>query len=65
MSRINSAADISGAAHRLNTHVREVVQTAMVEEQWAGLDHDVKLATRYLVDQVPLRSAWQVADADR
>jgi hypothetical protein len=31
---------------------------AMAEQQYEGLDHDVRLATHYLVDQVPLRSAW-------
>ena len=49
---------IHQAAHAVNERVQNVVETAMVEQQWAGLDHDVRLAARYLVDQVPLKSAW-------
>jgi len=47
------------AAHQVNVHVQGVVETAMAQQQWAGLDQDVRAATRYFVDQVPLRSAWQ------
>jgi hypothetical protein len=46
-------------AHEVNSKVTNIVQTAMAEQQFAGLDHDVRAATAYLVDQVPLRSAWQ------
>ena len=54
---------IDQTARRVNARVRDVVQTAMVQQQWVGLDHDVRLATRYLVDQVPLRAEWKADDA--
>jgi len=54
---------IDQTARRVNARVRDVVQTAMVQQQWAGLDHDVRLATRYLADQVPLREAWKTEEA--
>ena len=49
----------------MNARVKDVIQTAMVAPQWAGLDHDVRLATQYFVDQVPLRSAWDSRDSNR
>ena len=52
-------AAIEGAVHRANVRAQDLVQTAMAEQQFAGLDHDVRTATRYLVDQVPFRSAWE------
>ena len=30
-------------------------QDTIAENQWAGLDHDVKRATRFLLDQLPLQ----------
>ncbi len=45
--------------HAINVGVNDVLQTAMVTQQWAGLDHDVRSATQFFVDQVPLRSAWE------
>jgi len=56
---------IDQAAHDMNARVKDVIQTAMVTQQWAGLDHDVRLATQYFVDQVPLRSAWDGQDSGR
>lgn len=50
---------------RLHVAVRKNVQTALALQQFAGLDHDVKQATRYLVAQVPLRMAWQSDTTDR
>lgn len=47
------------AAHEVNVNVQGAVETAMAQQQWAGLDQDVRAATRYFVDQVPLRAAWQ------
>jgi hypothetical protein len=49
---------VYSTAHEVNTQVQDVVETAMAREQFAGLDHDVRAATQFLVDQVPLRSAW-------
>lgn len=51
---------IDQTATRMNARMTDAVRTAMGEQQWAGLDHDVRLATRYLVNQVPLRDAWDV-----
>ena len=48
---------IDQAAHQVNVRVQDAVQTAMAERQWVGLDHDVRLATHYFVDQAPIRSA--------
>ncbi|HWE04470.1 MAG TPA: hypothetical protein VG326_18845 [Tepidisphaeraceae bacterium] len=56
---------IDEAARDMNVRVKDVLQTAMVTQHWAGLDHDVWLATQYFVDQVPLRSAWDGRDAAR
>jgi hypothetical protein len=52
---------IDQAAHRINVRMQDAVQTAMVERQWVGLDHDVRLATQYFVDQAPIRSAIDLA----
>jgi hypothetical protein len=46
------------ATQQVNVDVQGAMATAMAEQQWAGLDHDVRVATRYLVDQVPLRATW-------
>jgi hypothetical protein len=46
-------------ARQVNDQVKDVVETAMAEQQWAGLDQDVRVATRYLVDQVPFRAAFE------
>ena len=50
---------INRAAHDINVRMNDALQTAMVTQQWAGLDHDVRSATQFFVAQVPLRSAWE------
>ena len=52
---------INQTAHEVNVRV----QTAMAENQWFGLDHDVRLATQYFVDQAPIRSAIDLGSDDR
>ena len=59
----NTRLAVYATAHDVNSRVQNVVQTAMAQEQFAGLDHDFRVATQYLVNQVPLRSAWESAGA--
>ncbi|MDB5301817.1 MAG: hypothetical protein JWO87_3480 [Phycisphaerales bacterium] len=56
--------ELNRQARQMNTRVKDVVETAMAEQQWAGLDQDVRLATRYLADQVPFRAAWENSGRD-
>ncbi|MDB5354967.1 MAG: hypothetical protein JWN24_1420 [Phycisphaerales bacterium] len=51
--------EINKTARQVNKRVTDVVETAMAEQQWAGLDQDVRQATRYLADRVPFRAAWE------
>lgn len=62
----------NGADRGLNARVQPpdhttsnpaATQVAFAEMPWTGLDQDVAVATRYLVEQVPLRDAWQADDS--
>lgn len=39
--------------------VRTALSTAVAEEQFAGIDHDARRMTQYLVDQVPFQKQWE------
>ena len=45
-------------ARQVDLGVQMAMQSALERQQFAGLDHDVRLATQYLIDQAPFRSAW-------